>query len=136
PALAGWAAALAAPVPDWAAVAARREALEARLVAAGGIVQGAAAPRLPHILNLGLPGVAASTQLMALDLAGFAVSAGAACSSGKAGPSHVLAAMGLGPAAAHAIRISLGPDTSDEDLAAFADAWTSMAQRLRQQAAA
>jgi cysteine desulfurase len=143
-AIAGWAAVLSQAGPDrgpdwgsnWVAVAARRTALETRLVLAGGIVHGAAAPRLPHILSLGLPGVPAATQLMALDLAGFAVSAGAACSSGKAGPSHVLAAMGLGAAAAQAIRISLGPCTRDEDLVAFADAWTAMAAHLRPKVAA
>ncbi|MEI6419277.1 MAG: cysteine desulfurase, partial [Sphingomonadales bacterium] len=68
---------------------------------------------------------------MALDLAGVMVSAGAACSSGKMASSHVLAAMGLGPAAGEAIRISLGPGTSDADVDGFLAAWTAMAQRLR-----
>lgn len=136
PALAGWLAVLAAPQQDWARVNVRREALEARLAAGGGIVHGADAPRLPHILSLGLRGVLATTQLMALDLAGFAVSAGAACSSGKAGASHVLAAMGLGAASAHAIRISLGSQTSDDELAAFAQEWLAMAARLRTRVAA
>ncbi|WP_439532837.1 cysteine desulfurase family protein [Polymorphobacter sp.] len=139
PGLAGWAAAidaqLAAP-PDWAAVTVRRDALAARLVAAGAVLHGARAPRLPNILSLGLPGVAATTQLMALDLAGFAVSAGAACSSGKVGPSHVLAAQGLGPAAAEAIRVSLSPATTEAELTAFADAWEAMAARMRPKAAA
>ena len=58
---------------------------------------GAAAPRLPNTTALALPGVAAETQVIALDLDGVMVSAGAACSSGKVGPSHVLAAMGLPP---------------------------------------
>lgn len=132
---AGWAAALAAPPPDWAAVQRRRTALEARLKAAGAVIHGEAAPRGPHVSSIGLPGVSATTQLMTLDLAGFAVSAGAACSSGKASASHVLAAMGLGAAAGEAIRVSLSPATTDEELAAFADAWEAMAARLRKRAA-
>jgi len=115
---------------DWPAVAARRAALEARLVAAGAIIHGANAPRLPHISNIGLPGVAASTQVMMLDLEGYMVSAGAACSSGKVKTSHVLEAMGLGPAAGEAIRVSLSPATTDAELAAFAAAWEAMAKRL------
>ena len=139
PGLAGWAAALdalAQSPPHWANVAARRDALAARLTAAGAVLHSAAAPRAPHILSLGLPGVPATTQLMALDLAGFSVSAGAACSSGKSGPSHVLAAQGLGDAAAQAIRISLSPHTTDEELAAFATAWEAMARRLAPKTAA
>jgi cysteine desulfurase len=139
PGLAGWAAALDAQTafpPDWAAVTARRDALATCLCAKGAVLQSAGATRAPHILSLGLPGVAARTQLMALDLAGFAVSAGAACSSGKIGPSHVLVAQGLGAAAGEAIRVSLSPATRDEDLAAFAEAWEVMAARLRPRAAA
>ncbi len=67
---------------------------------------------------------------MALDLAGFMVSAGAACSSGKVAASHVLAAMGLGDAAGEAIRVSLGPQTTEAEVDGFVAAWTSMAQRL------
>jgi len=115
---------------DWAAVTARRAALEARLTAAGAIIHGSTAPRLPHISSIGLPGVAAATQVMMLDLEGIMVSAGAACSSGKVKSSHVLAAMGLGQAAGEAIRVSLSPATSDAELAAFAAAWEAMAKRL------
>jgi cysteine desulfurase len=113
---------------DWTAVSARREALEARLVAAGAIIHGASAPRLPHISSIGLAGVAAATQVMTLDLAGFLVSAGAACSSGKVKSSHVLAAMGV--ADGEAIRVSLSPATSAAALDAFAAAWEQMATRL------
>lgn len=135
PALAGWTAALEAPTPDWAAVTRRRDALARRLKAGGAVLHSEAAPRAPHILSLGLPGVPATTQLMALDLAGFAVSAGAACSSGKAGPSHVLCAQGLGEAAGQAIRVSLSPTTTDSELDAFATAWEAMARRLTKAAA-
>jgi cysteine desulfurase len=116
---------------DWAAVAARRDALEARLIAHGAVVHGRAAPRLPHISSIGLAGMAAARQVMRLDLAGFAVSAGAACSSGRVKASHVLAAMGLGAAAAEAIRVSLSPATSDAELDGFATAWAAMAASQR-----
>ena len=88
------------------------------------------------ITRPGLPGVAAMTQVMALDLAGFMVSSGAACSSGKVAVSHVLAAMGLGTAAGEAIRISLGPQTRDDEVEAFAEAWTAMAARRAARVAA
>ncbi len=130
PGIAGFAAALG-QTHDWAGVAARRAALESRLTAAGALIHGASAPRLPHIINIGLPGVPAATQVMMLDLDGFMVSAGAACSSGKVKSSHVLAAMGLGPAAGEAIRVSLSPATTDADLDAFAGAWERLAARLR-----
>ena len=127
--IAGFAAAIAEP-RDWAGVAALRDRIETALAAAGGIVHGATAPRLPNITSIGLPGVAGGTQVMALDLAGFMVSAGAACSSGKVAASHVLAAMGLGAAAGEAIRISLGPQTSADEVDGLIAAWTAMAQRL------
>jgi cysteine desulfurase len=89
---------------------------------------------LRGITRPGLPGVAAMTQVMALDLAGFMVSSGAACSSGKVKTSHVLAAMGQGQdggaQAGEAIRVSLSPATSDGDIAAFTAAWLAMADRL------
>lgn len=131
PGIAGFAAAIAA-APDWAAVARRRDRLEAAIRAArpDARIHGAGAPRLPNIANIGLPGARAGMQVMALDLAGFMVSAGAACSSGKVASSHVLAAMGLGAAAGEAIRVSLGPATTDADITAFITAWTAMAARL------
>ena len=130
PGIAGFAAALAKP-RDWAAVADLRDRLEIRLAT---IVHGAAAPRLPNIASLGLPGVKAATQVMALDLAGFMVSAGAACSSGKVAASHVLAAMGLGAAAGEAIRVSLGPQTTEAEIDTFAAAWETLSSPLRGEA--
>jgi cysteine desulfurase len=135
PGIAGFAAAVAEP-HDWSAVAARRIALESRLKAAGAIIHGEAAPRLPNISSIGLPQVAAATQVMMLDLDGFMVSAGAACSSGKVKSSHVLTAMGLGPAAGEAIRVSLSPATTDAEIDAFAGAWLAMAARLGRKGAA
>ena len=131
PGIAAFAAAIAEST-DWTRVAALRETLEARL---GTSVHGAAAPRLPNISSLALPGVAAGTQVMSLDLAGFMVSAGAACSSGKVATSHVLAAMGLGAAAGEAIRVSLGAETTAAEVDAFAEAWLAMAARLAKVAA-
>lgn len=77
-----------------------------------------------------MPGVSAETQVMALDLAGVAVSAGSACSSGKIRPSHVLRAMGVAPElAASAIRVSLGWRTEREDIDHLVDAWTALRAR-------
>jgi cysteine desulfurase len=94
------------------------------------VIYAADAPRLPNTSCVGLPGVAAETQVMSLDLAGFAVSAGAACSSGKVKASRTLAAMGAGKGAGEAIRVSLGSATTAEEIDAFARAWTALAKRL------
>jgi cysteine desulfurase len=136
--IAGFAAAVKAGPFDWAGTEALRNRLEERLLAEWPTVaiHGRSVQRLPHISCIGLPGVAANTQVMALDLAGFMVSAGAACSSGKVRTSHVLAAMGLGQAAGEAIRVSLGPQTTEAEIDAFADAWLAMAGRLSPKAAA
>ena len=116
PAIAGFAAAAEAPRPELAPM---RQAVERAAAAAGAIVLGGAT-RLPNTACLALPGVKAETQVIALDLAGVQVSAGAACSSGKVASSHVLAAMGLGPLAAEAIRVSLPWNASWADVEAFA----------------
>ena len=93
-------------------------------------IHGASVDRLPNTSCIGLPGMKAETQVMVLDLDGFAVSAGSACSSGKVAVSHVLSAMGAtDDAAASAIRISLGWSSSDEEAERFAAAWRRMAER-------
>lgn len=111
----------------------RAEAAVLRL-APGAVVFGEGAPRLANTLAFAVPGLRAETALMALDLDGVAVSSGSACSSGKVGRSHVLAAMGV-PAslAAGAIRVSFGWDSSEEDVNRFADAFETMLQRLYEQ---
>jgi len=134
PVIAGFAAAALEAV-DAAALAPLRDAAEAAAVAAGAVILGGGAARLPNTACLALPGVNAQTQVIALDLAGIEVSAGAACSSGKVGKSHVLEAMGLGPLAGEAIRISLPWNATAADIAAFAAAYRDMAGRLSRHAA-
>ncbi|MBB5371870.1 cysteine desulfurase family protein [Acidocella aromatica] len=117
-------------------IAAYRDAMEAAAIASGAVVMGAGAPRLPNTICLALPGVRADTQLIALDMAGIAVSAGSACSSGKVTSSHVLAAMGQGELAGQAIRVSLPWDVTEGAVERFAAAYATMAKRaLRPQAA-
>jgi cysteine desulfurase len=135
--IAGFAAAAAACDPaEYGRVRDLRDRLEAALPP-GAIVVGAGAPRLPNTSAIAMPGVPAETQIIALDLDGVMVSAGAACSSGKVGPSHVLAAMGLAPEIADAtIRVSLGWSTSEADIAHFIDAWTALYRRTQGRARA
>lgn len=131
PALAGMAAAAAAARPEAAArLAPLRDAIEAGCVAAGAQVAGAGAPRLPNTTSLILPGVAAETQVIGLDLAGVRVSAGAACSSGKVARSHVLGAMDLGERAGEAIRVSLPWNAPEDAAERFLAAWAAMRARL------
>lgn len=130
PAIAGFAAAASAgqPSPD---VADLRDSIERAAIAQGAVVCGGGAERLPNTTCLILPGVRGDTQVIALDLAGVAVSAGAACSSGKISASHVLAAMGLGPLAGQAIRVSLPWNACQSDVEAFIPAYAAMAAQLR-----
>ncbi len=128
PAIAGMAAALAAPY-NTAAITACRDALETDCLRIGAIIAGAAAPRLPNTTCLIFPGIKADTQLIALDLAGFAVSAGAACSSGKLAASHVLSAMGYAGLAANAIRVSLPWNVEPAAIQAFTTAYAAMTTR-------
>ena len=125
------AAAAEAAGDDIPAVARLRDSLEAAMLAAvpGARVMGGQAPRLGNTLAIAHPTIEAETLVMAFDLAGVAVSAGAACSSGKVGPSHVLEAMGEGPMARNTIRISLGPSTTAADTQRTLDAWKALAGR-------
>lgn len=92
---------------------------------------GEGAPRLPNTSCLAAPGMPSETQVMALDLAGIAVSAGAACSSGRVGASRVLVAMGGGDLANAAIRISFGWTSRETDVERFVAAWTALHARIR-----
>jgi cysteine desulfurase len=102
-----------------------RDGFEAGLRARfpGVRLNGAGAPRLPNISNFALEGLDAPTLLIALDLAGFAVSVGSACAAGSSEPSHVIAALGAPSWVARgAIRVSLGAATESADLKSFLDA--------------
>lgn len=132
--IAGFAAAAEAS-GDAHALAPLRDTAERAAVACGAVVCGGEAPRLPNTTSLALPGVRADVQVIALDLAGVAVSAGAACSSGKVAVSHVLQAMGLGPLAGQAIRVSLPWNATAADVEEFAAAYSRMAARLPRETA-
>ncbi len=98
---------------------------------------GVGAARLANTICIAAPGMSAETLVIALDLEGFAVSAGAACSSGKVRQSHVLAAMGVDSVLAkNAIRVSFGPTTTRGELNAFAEAWARILKRAQPRAAA
>lgn len=131
PGIVGFAAAVELAV-DWARIAGLRQGLERAVLGCrpDALVAGGGVARLPNIACLVTPGLAGELQVMALDLAGVAVGVGAACSSGRIGPSHVLAAMGLPPAlAGSAIRVSLGWNTAPADTARFVAAWSAVATR-------
>ncbi|MFV0291892.1 MAG: cysteine desulfurase family protein [Paracoccus sp. (in: a-proteobacteria)] len=118
----------------WDEVAARRDALEARLLAAapGSVVAGKLVRRLPNTTCILTSGWKGETQVMQMDLAGFAISAGSACSSGKIWASGALQAMGFDDQAAQsAIRISISPALGDDQMNRFADAWESAYSRWR-----
>jgi cysteine desulfurase len=136
-AIAGFGAAAAAtsgsPESESRRMAALRERLETGLkaVSPAAIIFGADVARLPNTSLFAAPGMKAETAVIAFDLDGVAVSSGAACSSGKVAPSHVLAAMGVGPALARsAVRVSLGWQTSEFEVDRFLDAWRKVAEAL------
>jgi len=136
PAIAGFGVAATYALRGLALEAARLAALrdrlegEVRARVPAAAIHAANAARLPNTSCIGLPGLRGEVQVVALDLAGVAVSAGAACSSGKVAASHVLAAMGLDASvAAGAIRISLGWTTAAADIDRFLEAWTALAAR-------
>ena len=136
--IAGFGAAAEAAARDladgvWDRVAELRNILNQALSAFGfdTISVGNSARTLPNTLNLIAPGWRGETQVMAMDLAGFAVSAGSACSSGKVRSSRVLKAMGFDEArAGQAIRISLGPNTTEDEVLRFAESWGREYRRI------
>jgi cysteine desulfurase len=140
--IAGFGAAAAAAREGLAAESARmaglRDRLESALVAAspdivifGAKAFGVATERLPNTTLFALEGMKAETAIIAFDLDGVGVSSGAACSSGKVQPSHVLAAMGVPPQLARgAIRVSLGPTTTESEVDRFITAWIRVSGAL------
>jgi cysteine desulfurase len=129
-AICGFAAAVA-HAWDTATLAQWRDAMEATLSAHGAVIFGQNTPRLPGTSCVTMPAVSNEVQLMNLDLAGFAVSAGSACSSGRIEVSHVLTAMGATrELAASAIRVSGGWSTTEAEMKAFAQQWIGLKSRL------
>ncbi len=139
----GFAAAAAASARDladgvWDRVAILRDLLEETLAfeAKDTIFVGKAVKRLPNTICLATPGWKGETQVMQMDLAGYAISAGSACSSGKVRASRVLKAMGYeDEVAAGAIRVSLGPETTKQDVMGFAESWLAQHRKHQTRAA-
>ncbi len=137
--IAGFGAAAAAAQRDleagvWDQIGEFRNILEKRLSesAKDTIFVGKGANRLPNTTCFITPGWKGETQVMVMDLAGFAVSAGSACSSGKVKSSRVLRAMGFDERhAASALRVSLGPQTTERDVSAFCAAWLRDFEKFR-----
>lgn len=136
PAALGFAAALAAKPYDLARLAELRRRLEVGVKETGGVIVAENAPRIPTIGSIASPGASNAALLVQLDLAGIAVSAGSACSSGKMKASEVLAAMNV-PAdiAGSFIRVSFGPSTSEADIDRFLAEWRRIRSRSKAQAA-
>ncbi len=137
--IAGFGAAARAVVTEMAGEASRlaqlRDGLVAHIrdIAPDAVIFGGSAARLPNTLCFAIPGIGAETLVIALDLAGIAVSSGAACSSGKVARSHVLDAMRIEPSlAAGAIRLSLGWSSGETDVACFGEALARIVARMRQ----
>ena len=138
--IAAFGAAATAALMDLSAEAgnmrALRDRLEAGLRSASPdiVVFGAGAERLPNTTLFALNGMKAETAVIAFDLEGVAVSSGAACSSGKVQPSHVLAAMGVPPELARAaVRVSLGPTTTQSEIDRTIQAWIRISSVLRKE---
>ena len=110
-----------------------RDRLEAGLKAATpeAVIFGAEVPRLPNTTLFAVPGLKAETAIIAFDLNGIALSSGAACSSGRVQPSHVLAAMGFSPELTRgALRVSLGRTTTEAEIEQFLGTWIMLAGSL------
>lgn len=122
----------------WSGVEKLRNILENTLAAEANetIFVGKDAQRLPNTSCFITPGWKGETQVMQMDLAGFAISAGSACSSGKVKESRVLRAMGYdADQARSAVRVSFGPTTTEDDVLRFAEAWLKARARHRARAA-
>jgi cysteine desulfurase len=119
---------------DWNSLAALRDRLESGILGRvpGTRVNGSTVHRLPNTTNIRFDGIEGEAMVIALDLRGFAVSSGSACSSGAVEPSHVLLAMGLSPAEARSsVRFSLGPGNTAEQVDKLIDAVSASVAHLR-----
>jgi cysteine desulfurase len=140
---AGFAAALTAVIRDAASYVPHTGSLRDRLEATlrdmhpHTRVFGSGADRVPNTTAFAVPGVTSEMALVAMDLAGVALSSGSACSSGKVAASHVLAAMGVSADEARgALRVSTGLATTTADVDRFLDAWSQFLSRRAQRAVA
>ncbi len=127
------AAARDALVAEATRMVALRDRLEADLkaISPSAVIFSEAGERLPNTTLFAVEGMKAETAVIAFDLEGVAVSSGAACSSGKVQPSHVLAAMGISPSLLRgAVRVSLGWTTTEADIEHFLAAWRKLASAL------
>ncbi len=132
PAALAFAEALAAKPYDMNRLGGLRARLDDGVRAAGGVVIGEDAPRVATIGAVALPGASNAALLVQFDLAGIAVSAGSACSSGKMKASAVMAAMQIAPDIAGGfLRISFGPSTSEAEVDAFLAEWRRIAERAQ-----
>lgn len=135
----GFGAAVAATMRTMASDVARMRQSHAQLEAGlkavpGTVIFAESEPRLPNTTLFAAPGVKAETAIIGFDLEGVAVSSGAACSSGKVQPSHVLVAMGAAPdLVAGAVRLSLGRDTTLEEVERCVAVWKKLAKTLSRQ---
>jgi cysteine desulfurase len=121
------AAAMATMMADGERMRSMRDRLEAGLVSGPTVIFGRNSRRLPNTSLLAAPGLRVETALINLDLGGFAVSSGSACSSGKVTASHVLAAMGVqDKLSSGAIRVSIGPSTRESEIDLFLEAWRKL----------
>jgi len=121
-----------AGLDGFAALARLRDGMEARMRAEANevVVIGADVPRLPNTAKVATPGLAADVQVMGLDLAGVAISAGSACSAGRVEMPYVLQAMGVPEGIAlSAVRVSLGWTTTPDDIDAFLAGWSALRRR-------
>jgi cysteine desulfurase len=110
-----------------------RDQLETGLTGMGAAIFGGQAVRIPNTCYFALPDIEGDTLVVKLDKAGFAVAAGAACSSVNPGQSHVLAAMGIDPLLARcAVRVSLGRDNTAEQVDGFLRTTQRIVAELRQ----
>jgi cysteine desulfurase len=110
-----------------------RDRLEAglRAISPHTVIFGSRAERVPNTVLFAVPGIKAEVALIALDLEGIALSSGAACSSGKVTPSHVLSAMGVEERIARgAVRASFGFSTIEQDIDRLLEAWRTLVQAL------
>jgi cysteine desulfurase len=132
PAILGFAAAAEADHGWYETAITLRARLDAGIVAAGGEIVAGASPRIATISAYRMPGVPGASQMMQLDLAGIAVSAGSACASGSLKTSHVLTAIGWSEEAAReVIRVSFGPATDEAGIDALLGEWRAMFEKRR-----